>query len=103
MIQLRLRQGVTHEEPSFCVCSRVCLEHLWLAVSGFKEQREVGKAVRKTTSENEDNNCFCTKPESHAWLNKSSYCPRDDKPTTKKKRRPHTSIKYYKCLYCTRA
>lgn len=39
--------------------SAVSLEHLWLTVSGFKEQPEVGKAEREATCENtKDNNCF---------------------------------------------
>lgn len=69
MIQLCLHHKVTHEE------TRLCLEHLWL-LSGFKEQHEVRQAERETTSENEGNNCFCTKPESHARLYKSIYCQR---------------------------
>lgn len=84
MIQLCLRHSVTHDEPSFRVRSRVCLEHLWLTVWGLEEQREVGKAKRKTTSENEDNNCFCAKSESHAQLNKSCHCHRGAKPQQKR-------------------
>lgn len=57
---------MTHGELSFCVCGCVCQEHLWLTVLGLKEQREVGKAGRETTSENKGNNCFCANPESHA-------------------------------------
>lgn len=66
MIQPCLRHRVTHEELSFCVCCCVCLKHLWLTVTGFKELREVGNTERETTSENQDNNCFCTNSESCA-------------------------------------
>lgn len=99
MIQPRLHKRVTHEERSFCVCSCVCLEHLWLTVSWFKEQREAGKAERETTSENEDNDCFCTKPESHARLNKSSYCHREAKPQHKQKALYKQQV--LQSLYCT--
>ena len=66
---------------------------------GFKEQPEVGKAERETTSENEDNDCFCTKPESHAWLNKSGYCHREAKPQHKKKALYKQQV--LQSLYCT--
>ena len=78
----------------------VCLEHLWLAVSGFKEQRGVGKAERETTSENEDNNCFSTKRSHTHGLTKAPIVIEEQNHN--KNIRPYTSTEHYSvCIVYT--